>query len=106
MTDEDTIPAPPVPSTNPTALLRRLLEESRVNIRATPTRFHGVKLMQDGTMHDVTPPIYHKDIAEEWLRRARYSISFGSMFPEFCEKGHLKVTSGLCGQCLSGKGRK
>jgi hypothetical protein len=104
--NEDTIPAPPVPSTNPIAELRRTLEESRVNIRSTPTRFHGVKLMEDGTFHDVTPPIYHKNVAEEWLQRARFAITYGTMFPDFCQKGHLKTTRGLCGMCLSGKGKE
>jgi hypothetical protein len=104
--ERDTIPAPPVPSTNPMADLRRELEESRVAIRHTPTRFHGIMRRVDGVYHDVTPPIYHLDIAEEWQRRARHSISYGSSFPSFCLKGHLKETPGICGSCLSGTGKK
>jgi hypothetical protein len=102
----DTVPAPPVPSTNPIAELRRELEESRVNIRSTPTRYHGVQQMDDGTMHDMTPPIFKFEIAQEWIRRARHSISYGSAFPDFCRGNHLQTTPGLCEQCLSGTGKK
>jgi hypothetical protein len=54
-----------------------------------------------GLYEDVTPSL-SVVVGAEWLRLARMSVTDGTMFPEFCEKGHLKETVGLCGKCLRG----
>jgi hypothetical protein len=103
----DTIPAPPVPSTNPTAELRRELEESTVALRQSgffgDDVFIGMRRVPgiSGVYDDVTPSL-SAAAAVEWLRVARLSVTDGTMFPEFCVKGHLKETVGICGTCLKG----
>jgi hypothetical protein len=105
----DTIPAPPVPSINPTAELRRELEESSVAVRRSGFMGDDVLIGMRrapgtiGLYEDVTPSL-STAAAIEWLRVARLSVTQGTMFPEFCVKGHLKETVGICGRCLKGGG--
>jgi hypothetical protein len=101
----DTIPAPPVPSVNPVAELRRQVDESAVALRRVPSlgeqRFVGMQSIGP-YFDDVTPYMDPKD-AFAWLAGARAAITGGSVPPEFCINGHLKTTPGLCGHCLGGK---
>jgi hypothetical protein len=101
----DTVPAPPVPSTNPTADLRRKLEQGYAGVREDanavgPVRFVCMKRIES-IFYDVSPRVT-KETAYAWLTAARLALTDGTMEPEFCQKGHLKVTHGLCGTCLTG----
>ena len=92
-------------STNPTAELRRKLDESYADIRedapATgPVRFVCMKRIE-GIFYDVSGRV-SRNTAYAWLAAARSNITDGTMPPEFCQKGHLKTTAGLCGTCLKG----
>ena len=107
--DIDTIPAPPVPSTNPTAELRRKLDESYAGIREDtpaigPVRFVCMKRIE-GIFYDVSGRVT-RHTAYAWLTAARLAITDGTVPPEFCQKGHLKTTTGLCGTCLTGGGHE
>lgn len=107
-TERDTVPAPPVASSNPTAELRKSIEASDVVVRRTKSSWGGdgggwvgMKRREAGIYEDVTPELT-ADAAMEWLRRARLSIREGTVFPAFCRNGHLKETYGVCATCLRG----
>ena len=99
----DTIPAPPVPSINPTAVERKL---SRYVIYGGTglyeEQFVGLEI-EDGMALRITPML-DAERAKHWLKLVQLSVTEGTMFPEFCQKGHLKETVGICGRCLSGGG--
>jgi len=108
----DTIPAPPVPSTNPVADLRKALEDERraaryVVLGSEPLDRHNAWAgfeIKDGIARRITPEV-NEDTAHAWLGRARHAALHGTMFPSFCQRGHLQETIGLCGTCLRGTGR-
>jgi len=99
--ERDTIPAPPVPSINPHDVERKRNRYAIFGRR--DSTYCGIEVL-DGIAKRITP-LTTEDVAHEWLHRAQLSAVHGTMFPEFCERGHLKETVGLCGQCLSGGGR-
>ena len=96
--ERDTVPAPPVPSTNPTAIERKLNRYAIFGRK--DSTYCGIEIL-DGIATRITPLIT-EDAAHEWLHRAQLSAVRGTMFPEFCVRGHLKETVGLCGRCLKG----
>jgi hypothetical protein len=102
--ERDTIPAPPVPSVNPVAELRRQVDESAVAVRRVTSlgdqRYVGMQSM--GFWFDDVTPHMDSDDACAWLSAARAAITHGSVPPEFCINRHLKTTTGLCGHCLRG----
>ena len=102
MTDEDTIPAPPVASINPTAVERRLSRYAIYSSRDDMI-FVGLEI-ENGRAVRITPRL-DMGLAKRWLALVQLSVTEGTMFPEFCVNSHLKDTVGLCGLCLRGKGR-
>jgi hypothetical protein len=102
MSDQrDTVPAPPVPSINPTAVERKLSQYALLGGDHGLT-FVGLEIL-DGRALRITPML-DEERAKAWLTLVRLSVTEGTMFPEFCVKGHLKETVGLCGTCLKGGG--
>lgn len=105
----DTVPAPPVPSTNPVADLRKALanerREAKYVILASDRHnaWAGLEIT-DGIARRITPEV-NEDTARVWLGRARYAAVHGTMNPSFCQRGHLQETIGLCGTCLRGTKR-
>lgn len=103
--ERETVPAPPVESTNPIDVERKrnryaILEQEPLERHCG---FWGLEVV-DGIARRVTPMI-DEEVALLWLMRARSSVTYGSAFPEFCERRHLRETPGLCDTCLKGSSR-
>ena len=99
--ERDTVPAPPVPSTNPTAELRRRLDASTIAIFQSlvmPGKFSGVVIAHGiGTSYT---PLMEPTRARQWLEAARGAAVRGEWIPTICRLGHIMDTPGMCGRCL------
>jgi len=104
MTDRDTVPAPPVPSTNPTADMRKGLE-ANVREKSVAIMRSGWGLWRGVTIEDHVVTAYtielDDDEAHQWLRAAKNAARAGAWIPTVCPRcAHPRDTPDLCSKCL------
>lgn len=104
---KDTIPAMPVPSTNPHAKERKVFEEQvrveRVSVfEIKPSVFIGL-LNAKGVAERYTPEMT-EDVAQQWLSVAQLASAMDAWIPEVCARClNIMSTPGLCGHCIRGR---
>lgn len=98
MSERDTVKVPPM-ITDPTIARERRRNQYAV-LEGAPNVFYGIEVL-DGHARRITPTM-SEDVAHQWLKRARYAAFNGTVFPSFCKHNHLKLTPGICADCLQG----
>ena len=99
----DTVPAPPVPSVNPTAVLRDELEarlaEAAVAIWRDDSGLWQGLLIEDGVAKTYTIEMWEGE-ARAWLKRAKAAVATGAWIPTVCPRcGHVRLTPSTCAHC-------
>jgi len=99
----DTVPAPPVPSTNPTAKMRGELEALRGTnvaiLREESGLWRGI-VIENGVANYHTIELWEAE-ARAWLHKAESAAKRSAWIPTVCPRcAGVRVTPGLCGGCL------